>query len=367
MTKSIKFLDLSLEYKRHQRRFDQVFNQVASSGWFILGSAVKDFELSFARFLGAKHCIGVGNGLEALQISLMSLGVGKGDEVITTPVSAVATTLAILAVGAKPVFVDVDAQGLMDPLLIPQAISKNTKAILPVHLYGNSCNMDQLGKICQEKNFFLIEDACQAHGSKYGNQIVGTFGSLGCFSFYPTKNLSALGDGGAIVTDNEQLAKICYQIRDYGQSGKYLHKLYGLNSRLDELQAAFLKVKLAYLESNNKKRRQAAKRYIDKLSSLKELEIIMPLNKCLPNYHLFVIRTRKRDQLKQYLQGQGIQTLIHYPLIIPDQPFLKDEFSQADLPIARQFCSEVLSLPCNPEIKDSEIDLICQKVKQFFA
>lgn len=361
----IKFLDLTLETKDKKSLLEAV-NRVLSSGIFILGKEVAEFEKKFAKYLGVKHCIGVGNGLEALQISLMSLGLEKDDEVITTPISAVATTLAILAVGARAVFVDVLENGLINPDLIALSITKKTKAIIPVHLYGNSVQLDKIKKLCQKYKLKLIEDTAQAHGATYKNKLLGTFGDLGCFSFYPTKNLGAFGDGGAIATNNSNLAGICYEIRDYGQNKKYHHIRYGLNSRLDELQAAFLNLKLKHLDKDNLSRSRLAQRYIDNLSKIKGIEIILPEYKTKSNFHLFVIRTSQRDKLANYLKKNNIQTLIHYPIIIPDQPFLKKRYEQLSLPIAREFVKNCLSLPLYPKMKISDIDYISSKITQFF-
>lgn len=359
----MQFINLKLN-SLETHELNKSFNKVLSSGNFVLGREVKKFERSFAKFLEVKYCIGVGNGLEALQIALMALEIGKNDEVLTTPISAVATTLAILAVGAKPVFVDTDSNGLLD--LDKIVITKKTKAILPVHLYGNPVDLKKLKETCQKNNLFLVEDAAQAHGSKFNGKSLGTFGDLGCFSFYPTKNLGAYGDGGAIITNNKSLAKICREIRDYGQKGKYKHIRFGLNSRLDELQAALLSVKLKYLGKENEKRRRLANRYIRDFSKLKEINIVGLGERALPNYHLFVIKTNKRNKLEEYLRKFGIQTSIHYPKIIPDQPFLKKEYKNLVLPVAREFVKTCLSLPCHPKMSFGDIDFISFKIIDFF-
>lgn len=364
---NLKLNNLTAQVNSYGLNLTAAFNKVLSSGNFILGKEVKHFEKQFALYTGSKFCIGVANGLEALQISLMAANIGKGDEVVTTPISAAATTLAILAVGATPVFVDTKEDGLINPDLIQKALTKKTKAILPVHLYGNNSDIQQIKSICQSNKLLLIEDAAQAHGSKFNGKHLGTFGQLGCFSFYPTKNLGALGDGGAIVTNNSNLAKICYQIRNYGQSGKYQHLRFGLNSRLDELQAALLSVKLKHLNSDNDKRRKLAQRYIENLFNIPFIKIIIPENITDANFHLFVIRTKRRNKLMNYLKKFGVQTLIHYPKIIPDQPFLKKEYGSLSLPVAREFVNQCLSLPCHPKIKLSDIDYICSKIANFHS
>jgi dTDP-4-amino-4,6-dideoxygalactose transaminase len=362
----VKYLDFSEEYKQRGTSYIKAIDRVFRSGIYILGPEVENFETEFSKFIGVKSCIGVANGLEAIQISLMALGIKAGDEIITTPISAVATTLAILAVGATPVFVDVDENGQIDVDLIEKSLTKKTKAVLPVHLYGQPIDIVKLKKICKKYRLFLIEDAAQAHGSKFRGKTVGTFGDIACYSFYPTKNLGAIGDGGAIVTNNKKLAQICREIRDYGQKGKYIHSKYGLNSRLDELQAAILSQKLKYLESDNQKRREIAKRYQKNLINIKKIKIILPENTNDSNFHLFVIRTKERSGLKDFLFKNGIPSLIHYPVTIPDQPMFKDKYEKLNIPMARSLIGEVLSLPCNPFIKPSEVDYISAKIKEFF-
>ncbi len=352
---------------KNKQKLKKAFEKVLLSGNFILGQEVEGFEKAFAKYLGVKYCIGVGNGLEALQISLMALGVGKDVEVITTPISAAATTLAIMAVGAKPVFVDTDQNGLIDSQKIQPAINNKTKAILPVHLYGNSVDLKKIKDTCKKRGLFLIEDAAQAHGSKFNGKYLGTFGDIGCFSFYPTKNLGALGDGGAIVTDNKDLAETCLQIRDYGQKEKYVHTRYGLNSRLDEIQAAILKIKLVELDKNNQKRQKLTKRYIKNLSRIKKIHLVLPQNIDDANFHLFVIRVKNRNQLRKHLQQAGIQTLIHFPTIIPDQPFLKPLYKNLYLPVAKEFVKTCLSLPLNPQMSFKEVDFISAKIIEFYT
>lgn len=362
----IKYLDFVKEYKKRKRRYLGSFDRVFSKGVYVLGDEVHGFEREFAKYCNVKYCIGVANGLEALQISLMTLGVGKGDEVITTPLSAVATTLSILAVGATPVFVDIKNNGQLNEDLIEEKITKKTKAIIPVHLYGQPSEIKKIQKICKKNKLFLIEDACQAHGTKYDGKLVGTYGDVSCYSFYPTKNLGAIGDGGAITTNNEKLAKLAYQLRDYGQQSKYVHATYGLNSRLDELQAAILREKLKFLNKDNLKRLKIAKRYIQKLRKTDNFEIILPKIIEDSNFHLFVIKSQKRDELKDYLLKKGIPSLIHYPISIPDQPLFGTRYKDDRLPVVRSFVKEILSLPCYPFMNLKEVDYICDVVNDFF-
>lgn len=364
--KKINYLDFSKEVRVHKKEYLLAVQEVLESGSYVLSSKVEKFEKEFAKYLGVKHCIGTANGLEAIQISLMAYGIGLGDEVITTPISAVATTLAILAAGAIPVFTDVDERGQMDVNLIEGLITKNTKAILPVDLYGQPCDLIRIKEICRENKLFFIEDACQAHGTTFKDKKLGTYGDVGCFSFYPTKNLGAFGDGGALVTNDEKLAKVYKELRDYGQQTKYVHIRYGLNSRLDELHAALLSVKLKYLDKDNDKRRKIAERYVKNLKNVKGLELILPDNLEDSNYHLFVIKTSKRDALQSFLKSQGIPTLIHYPIAIPDQPMFENKYINLDIQVARKFVKNILSLPCHPFMDVLEVDYICSKIKRFY-
>lgn len=363
----VNYLDFKKEAKLHGDKYLSAAKRVLDSGVYVLSDEVKEFEKEFAKFCGAKYCIGVANGLEAIQISLMALGVGKGDEVITTPISAVATTLAILAVGATPVFVDVKENGQINEDLIESAITKKTKAVLPVHLYGQPANVKEIKKICKKYNLFLIEDSAQAHGTRLNGKKVGTFGELACYSFYPTKNLGAIGDGGAITTNNSDLAKICYQIRDYGQESKYVHTRFGLNSRLDELQAAILREKLKFLNEDNEKRKEIAKKYMEKLKGAKDVEIVLPQKFEDSIFHLFVIKTEKRDKLKKYLAENGIPSLIHYPVTIPDQPMFNGKYKKIEIPVARKFVNEILSLPCNPFLSLQDVGFVSQRILNFLG
>lgn len=362
----IKYLDFPEEYNQRGKSYIKAIDNVFKSGVYVLGSEVERFEKEFAKYSGTRNCIGVANGLEAIQISLMALGINAGDEIITTPISAVATTLAILAVGAIPIFADVNENGQIDTGQVLKLITKKTKAVLPVHLYGQPMDIYTLQKLCKKHKLFLIEDAAQAHGSKFNGKKIGTFGDIACYSFYPTKNLGAIGDGGAIVTSNNKLAAICREIRDYGQKSKYIHSRYGLNSRLDELQASILLVKLKNLEQDNNKRREIAKRYVKNLAGVTKVQMILPKNITDSNFHLFVIRTKKREELKNYLAKHGVPSLIHYPITIPDQPMFNKKYKKMTIPRARIFVNEVLSLPCHPFMKLSEVDYISDTIKEFF-
>jgi dTDP-4-amino-4,6-dideoxygalactose transaminase len=365
---SIVFNDFQKEVAARRPKYQAAIDRVLDSGWFILGKEVQAFEAEFAKYLGVNKTVGVANGLEALQIALMALKISKGDEVITTPISAVATTLAIQAVGAVPVFVDVTPDGLLNPELLEAAITPKTKAVIPVHLYGNAADLAAINQVCQKHNLILIEDAAQAHGTQFQGQRVGKLGKLSGFSFYPTKNLGAFGDGGAISTDDEELAHICAEIRDYGQERKYYHTRLGLNSRLDEIHAAILRVKLGYLDEDNHQRQALATEYDSHLADVNEsdLKLVRPWNRQGSNIHLYVVRTPKRDELQKYLSDHGIPSLVHYPLAIPDQPFLASQFADLHLPESRRLVKEVLSLPCHPQMTSAEVEGVANAVKAFF-
>ena len=361
MANNIAFNDFVSEVMDLRVEYQSAIDRVLDSGWFILGKEVQSFEAEFADYLGIKHVVGVANGLEAIQIALMALGIKSGDEVITTPLSAVATTLAILAVGATPVFVDLREDGQIDENLIEAAVTDKTKAILPVHLYGNSCAIVSISALAAKHNLVLIEDAAQAHGSKFGERKLGTIGKVGCFSFYPTKNLGAFGDGGALVTDDDQLADSFRQLRDYGQESKYKHIRYGLNSRLDELHAAILRVKLAHLDSQNTTRIRNATIYQD-LFTQAGINFISPSSGTTPNYHQFVVKLKNRDHIQAQLKEKGIPTLVHYPILIPRQPMFGDQYAKLALPVADRLVSEILSLPCGPYLSETGVHQVAETI-----
>lgn len=364
--KKVNYLDFPEEVRVYKKEYLAAVQRVLESGSYVLSSEVKNFEKELAKYLGVKYCIGTANGLEAIQIVLMAYGIGQGDEVITTPVSAVATTLAILAVRATPVFADVNEKGQINSDRIEKLVTKKTKAILPVDLYGQPCDLVKINNICKRYKLSFIEDAAQAHGATLKGKKLGTFGDVGCFSFYPTKNLGAFGDGGALVTNDAKLAKVYRELRDYGQESKYVHSRYGLNSRLDELHAALLSVKLKYLDSNNNKRRKIAERYIKNLKDVKGLEIVLPENIEDSNFHLFVIKTKKRDALQNFLKTQGVPSLIHYPIAIPDQPMFGKKYQNLKISEARKLVNEVLSLPCHPFMSNEDVDYVSGKIIEFF-
>ncbi len=360
----VLFNDFKKQYKTHQKEIDTAIKRVLNSGWYILGKEVENFEKKFSSYIGTKETIGVANGMEALQIILLALNVGKGDEVITTPHSAIATSLAIQAVGAKPIFVDIDDFYHIDASKIEKHINKKTKAILPVHLYGQSVDIKKMSALAKKYKLFLIEDCAQAHGAKFKGKKVGTFGDAGAFSFYPTKNLGAFGDAGAIVTNNLELALKCRTIRNYGQKNRYEHEVLGLNSRLDELQAAILGGLLPNLEKDNSKRISVAKIYKKELSRLKEIKLPKERKDVKHVYHLFVIEAEKKDALQKFLKENGIETLIHYPIPIHKQKCFNDR--KTKLPIIESKVSDILSLPIHPHLTKKEVLYVCQKIKYFY-
>jgi len=335
--------------------------EVLDSGWYILGNQVEKFEQKFAEFCKTKHCIGVGNGTDAITLTLLGLGIGPGDEVICPSLTATFTALAISAAGATPVFADINEETYtIDPNDIEHRITNKTKAIIPVHLYGHPADMDPIIKIAKKHHLFVVEDACQAHGAEYKNQRVGSIGDAGCFSFYPTKNLGGLGDGGAITTNDSALAKKLEMVRNGGQETRYSHVLLGRNSRLDELQAAILLKKMLHLEKWNSTRKEIADLYIKELGSA---SLIMPIeaNWASSVYHQFVIRAKNRSELMKKLFNKEIQTQIHYPIPTHLQPIYKNG---ATLPITERVCEEIISLPIYPELKLDKVKLINQLIKE---
>ena len=358
----IKFLDLHKLNKPFEAHFLAKTKAFLDNGWYILGDEVKQFEQSFASFSKAKHCIGVGNGLDALVLILkanIQLGnIKKGDEVIVPANTYIASVLAILQADLLPVFVEPTIETYnIDLNLIEEKITSKTKAILVVHLYGQLAEMDKINAICATHNLLVIEDAAQAHGLTFiGNH-------TRAFSFYPGKNLGALGDGGAITTNDDALAEILFSLRNYGSNKKYHNDFIGVNSRLDELQAAFLNIKLPYLNTENEARKKIAKRYLSEIKNNKiELPICNNFNDHV--FHLFVIRTESRDALQEYLFKNGIETVIHYPIPPHIQKALQ-EFNHLSLPITEKIHQEVLSLPMSSVLSDEEITHIIATLNSY--
>lgn len=351
-----------------KQEMQDAFEEFYDSYWYILGDRLKKFETQYSQFNKVNYTIGTSNGLDALYLVLKALEIGEGDEVIMPSNTFIATALAVSYTGAKPVFVEPDIHTyLLDPSKIEAAITSRTKAIMPVHLYGQACEMDKIMAVANQYKINVIEDNAQAHGACFNGQLTGSFGHANGTSFYPGKNLGALGDAGAVTTNVQELAEKIQKLRNYGSSKKYKHDLIGHNMRLDELQAAFLSVKLMHLPSWTSERQQIATCYT---AGLKDLgEVITPTKH--PNathvYHLYVIRTERRDELQEYLKEKGIGTLIHYPI----PPHLQEAYSdlgykRGDFPIAEELAQTSLSLPIWPGMKISQVEFIASEIKKFF-
>lgn len=365
----IPFFSLDQQHQTIWAELDKAIARVLKKSQFVLGEEVLSFEKEFAFFQNTKHCVSVANGLDALFISLKALGIDKGDEVIVPSHTFVATWLAVSRAGATPVPVEVDpACFTINTLLIEQAITNRTKAIIPVNLYGHPCRLDEILKLAIKYQLFVVEDNAQAHGALYDGKMTGSWGHINATSFYPTKNLGALGDGGAITTDNSMFGQFAGSFRNYGSLEKDSHELLGINSRLDEMQAAILRIKLQHLEERNNQRRKNASLYFEQLKNVGD--IILPPNldeKCLPVYHLFVIQANHRDRLKNYLGERGVGTAIHYPTPIHLQEAYKNlGYMKGSLPVAERLSETVLSLPIWPGLGKEQIEFICNCVKDFF-
>lgn len=358
----IAFNNFKAEYFSLQKEIDNAVERVLKSGWYILGKEGEAFEREFAGYIGADYCVGVANGTEAIALALMCLEIGAGDEVITTNLTAFPTITGIMQAGATPVVIDINPEdGLLNPTLIETKITPATKAILPVHLYGQCCDMDKISAIAKKYGLKVVEDCAQAAGSEYKGKKAGVFGDLATFSFYPTKNLGAYGDAGAIITNSKVLYEKLLSLRNYGQTRRYYHDLQGINSRLDEMQAAILRVKLPCLEVWNNRRRTIAVAYRKGLKGVDCL-IEQPYGK--GNYHLFVIKTPKRDGLLEHLKNNSIDALIHYPVPINEQKsFLGQKGDNAQS--ALSFADTILSLPIHPFLTDEEVNTIIKTVNQF--
>ncbi|MGZ3514807.1 MAG: DegT/DnrJ/EryC1/StrS family aminotransferase [Thermodesulfobacteriota bacterium] len=370
----VPFFDLTRQYKKIKSEILSATQRVYEKGRFILGEEVSVFEKEFSHYCGVRYGVGVGSGTDALYLALKAAGIGEGDEVVTVANSFVATALAISFTGAKPLFVDIDPKSYtMDPnsleLLLKRQRAKESrrkiKAVLPVHLYGHPADMDSIMEIANRYDLVVIEDACQAHGAKYGTKKVGSLGAMGCFSFYPTKNLGGYGDGGMVVTDRQKYDQKLRLLRCYGERKKYQHILKGHNSRLDEIQAALLRVKLKHLDQWNEERRKKARLYTRMLSPL---GLVCPSEKkgVRHVYHLYTIKTRKRDALQAFLKKRGIETLIHYPIPIPlEKAYQEMGYRRGDFPLTDQWSRKILSLPFFPEMREPEMEKVTEGIRSF--
>lgn len=365
---AVPFLDLKAINQRDADRFRNALQRVLDSGWLILGKEVSKFEANFATYCESDHCVGVGNGLDALHLALKAWGIGPGDEVIVPSNTYIATWLAVTYTGATPVPVEpVEATYNLDAARIETAITPHTKAIIAVHLYGQMADMDALAAVARKHGLKLLEDAAQSHGARWNSRSAGASSDAVAYSFYPGKNLGALGDGGAITTSDSALAETIAMLRNYGSRRKYENEFVGYNSRLDELQAAFLSAKLPVLDQDNARRAEIARRYGEGLSGLVSLTLPFVPQQAAPVWHVYVVRTERRVQLQAFLQERGIGTLIHYPI----PPHLQKAYAalgygEGAFPIAEAIHREVLSLPIGPTMTDEDADRVVAAISDFF-
>jgi dTDP-4-amino-4,6-dideoxygalactose transaminase len=363
---AIPLVDLKAQYRAIKPDLDAAVARILDNTSFILGAEVERFEAMFAQYCGTAHAIGVSSGTDALQLSLLACGVGAGDEVITTPYTFIATAAAITHVGATPVFVDIHPDTCnIDPARIAAAITPRTKAILPVHLYGQPADMDAINAIARKHNLRVIEDACQAVGAVYRGRKAGNLGDLGCFSFYPSKNLGAAGDGGMVTTNDAALAEHIRCMRDHGRTGKYTHGVIGFTYRLDALQAAVLAVKLPHLDAWNEARRRHARAFNTQLAAL-GIAFPREAEGCRAVYHVYAIRSDRRDALLEHLHARGVGASVHYPLPLHLQPaYAHLGIAKGAFPVAEDWADQELSLPMYPELTEAQIEEIVQAVASF--
>lgn len=364
----VKMVDLHRQYLSIKDEIDEAIQSVLTNTDFIMGAAVREFEADLATYLGATHAVGCASGTDALQVAMMGLGIGRGDEVITSPFTFVATAETIALLGATPVYVDIDAKTYnLDVQQIATRITSKTKAVIPVHLYGQPADLAPLLALAGERGLKVIEDAAQAIGARYHGRSAGTLGDIGCFSFFPSKNLGAYGDGGAMVTNDAVLAERCRMVTVHGSKKRYQHEILGLNSRLDTLQAAVLRVKLRHLEAWTEARIRIAHRYDD---ALQGLELATPY--CAPGvrhvYNQYSIRTSRRDALAEFLKSKGIGHAIHYPLPLYQQPAFRQYVPEGTFfPVAEAVSREIISLPIYPEMPEAEIAMVTAAMQAFFS
>lgn len=362
---NIEFSTLQYQYKKYQNEYEDAVLRVLRSGWYILGEELEQFEKKYAEYYGIDYCIGVGNGLDALRLSLAALGIGNGDEVIVPANTFIATALAVTEVGATPVFVDVDEYFGISSKNIENVINGNTKAIIAVHLYGQPCDMDSIIKIARKHSLKVIEDCAQAHGAKYNDKFVGTIGDVGCFSFYPMKPIGAFGDAGGIITADKSIAAKIKKLRNYGSKVKYKHEEIGINSRLDEIQAAILSINLKYLNTTNEERNNIAKKFIDGIKNEK-VKIIQVRDNTKHVYHVFPLICEQRDALAEHMENHGIRTQIHYPIpchLADCYKYLG--YKRGTIPNAEAYAEQELSLPIYIGLSDEKIDYIIDVINKF--
>ncbi len=365
---TIPFVDLKAQTDEIKTGVFDDFGHLLHRSDFVLGHAVERFEASFAQYTGCLHCVGVASGLDALRLALRALGIGPGDEVVTVSHTFIATVLAISSVGARPVLVDVDpAYYTMDPSALAGALTSRTKAVVPVHLYGQCADMDPILETARAKGLHVIEDAAQAHGAHYRGRPAGSLADAAAFSFYPGKNLGAFGDGGAVTCSTADVASTISKLRNYGARIKYNHEIQGENSRLDTLQALVLQRKLDRLDCWNRARIAAARLYRDLLKDISEVMLPEDRSDALHVYHLFVIQVDCRDALHAYLQEKGVQTMIHYPVPVHMQPAYEGlQLTGGSLAVTEKLCTRILSLPIFPHIKREQIEYVADTIRAFF-
>ncbi|MEH0158694.1 DegT/DnrJ/EryC1/StrS family aminotransferase [Limibacter armeniacum] len=365
----VPFLSFEDSNKQIRSQVLAAFEAFYDGQQYIMGQKLQKFEEQFASFCNSNYCVGTGNGMDALYLALKALGIKKGDEVIVPALTFAATGLAVIHTGATPIFVDVIPEtGNISPSQVKNAITSKTKAVIPVHLYGHPCQISEIMEIASTQGLFVVEDNAQAQGATFNRKRTGSFGHLSATSFYPTKNLGALGDAGAITTNDQTLYEKCLRLRNYGSSDKYIHDTFGTNSRLDELQAAILNIKLEYLERWNEERRTIARWYLERLSSLVQIKLPVEQEGYQHVYHLFTIQTEKRDELQTFLHQKGIGTLIHYPVPMHLQKVFADlSRNKKSFPVAERIAKTTLSLPIYIGLSETEVDYACQQIHQFFT
>lgn len=365
--RAVPFLDVKAQYWELKDDLDGAYQRVMESGWYILGGEVEDFEHEFAAYTGSKYCVAVGNGLEALQLILIAYGIGAGDEVIVPANTYIASWLAISYTGASPVPVEPDPKTYnIDPRLIEKAITPRTKAIMPVHLYGQPVEMQTIWEVAEKHRLKIIEDAAQTHGGRYLDRMAGNLGDAAGFSFYPTKNLGAFGDAGAVITNSGDLADKVRVLRNYGSRMKYFNEVKGHNSRLDPLQAAFLRVKLKHLDEWNRRRTKIAGLYLEHLRTCPDLVLPYVPAGVAPVWHVFVVSHPERDRLQAYLRGQGIGTLIHYPV----PPHLSEAYRElgyrtGNFPLTESMAQTFLSIPIGPHLGMADVEYVIERIQAF--
>jgi dTDP-4-amino-4,6-dideoxygalactose transaminase len=365
---NIPFVDLKAQYQSLKGEIDAAIQSVINKTAFVGGPHMQEFEIAFAEKCGVEHCISCANGTDAIYITLKALGIGPGDEIITVANSWISTSETISQAGARPVFVDIDPDYYhIDPQKIEERISSKTKAVIPVHLFGQPASIDEIKAICGKHGLSFIEDCAQAHFATYKGQNVGTFGVAGTFSFYPGKNLGAYGDAGAIITNDDDLASRARMFANHGSLRKHQHNIEGINSRLDGIQAAILNVKLKYIDGWNRARHQNALKYNELLSSISQIQTPKIRENAFHIFHLYVIRTTKRDELASVLRSKGIDSGIHYPTALPFMPaYSYLGHKPSDFPKAHQIQDEILSLPMYPELSDRQINYVANSIRDFF-